>query len=92
MQRKILFVVICAMLAAVIGVSILSYTFTRPVRMLADGMRKVETGDFEVQIKTEKKDEMGQLIRTFNYMVREIHKLVHAGNISGYPPAIQPHH
>lgn len=77
LQRKILFVVICVMLAAVIGVSILSYTFTRPVRMLADGMRKVETGDFEVQIKTEKKDEMGQLIRTFNYMVREIHKLVH---------------
>lgn len=76
LQRQILFIVICAMLAAVAGVSILSYTFTRPVRMLAEGMRKVETGNFEVQIETEKKDEMGQLIRTFNYMVREIHKLI----------------
>ena len=44
--------------------------------------RQVETGDFEVQIKTEKKDEMGQLIRTFNYMVREIHKLVHVVSVS----------
>lgn len=76
LRRGIFYTVLFAMLAAVLGVYILSYTFTKPVKILSGAMKRVENGDFEVQVATDKKDEMGQLIRAFNYMVREIRNLI----------------
>jgi signal transduction histidine kinase len=45
---------------------------TTPVQKLLWGMQKVEAGDLAGVIPSRRKDELGQLIRQFNQMVREL--------------------
>jgi two-component system NtrC family sensor kinase len=44
----------------------------RPVRALVDGTRRVAEGDLSTTIPAERKDEMGELARAFNEMVRHL--------------------
>ena len=41
----------------------------RPMRLLTTGARKVEQGDFDVQLEPRSSDEIGNLTRSFNTMV-----------------------
>lgn len=56
--------------------AILSFVFARlivrPINQLRDATRKVSSGDFSVQIKNNSNTDVGQLIRDFNQMVREL--------------------
>lgn len=46
--------------------------FTRPIRTLARGTRAVAKGDYSLNMPTERKDELGQLITSFNDMIQKI--------------------
>jgi two-component system, sensor histidine kinase YesM len=64
-------------LAAAILISWWSSNFiTRGIRELAEKMRFVEVGDFDVQINSERSDEIGMLSRSFDQMVRRIKELI----------------
>lgn len=66
-----------AMLLAVL----LTNKITLPLRRLQESMKAVEQGDFEVEIANPNmKDEIGNLIRSFQIMVRKIKQLIEHNN------------
>jgi len=58
-------------LVIVIGF-ILAETLTRPLRDMARLVQKVAEGDYDVEIKVESKDEIGQLAESFNTMTKRL--------------------
>lgn len=49
---------------------------TRRINELKNSMEKVENGDFDAVINTQDKDEIGDLIHSFNSMTRQIKNLI----------------
>ncbi|MEI6047221.1 MAG: HAMP domain-containing protein, partial [Chloroflexota bacterium] len=49
-------------------------SFTRPLQLLLQGVKKVDQGDFEVEVPIRALDEIGQLARSFNNMVVSIRR------------------
>lgn len=64
----LLFVIVVAMAVGVV----LSRRVTRRVADLADATEKVGAGDLTVQVPTDARDEVGELTRAFNDMVRDL--------------------
>ncbi|RED64767.1 sensor histidine kinase [Cohnella lupini] len=62
-------------LTSVIGV-IISYSMTRPLKKLTGLMKTVEMGDFQVDLKVQRGDEVGMLARSFNSMIATIRDLI----------------
>jgi signal transduction histidine kinase len=48
------------------------WRFTRPIKELSTAARKVASGDFEVQVASERRDEMGTLASAFNEMTAKL--------------------
>ena len=76
LREAIVGLVLLTMLAAGVGIFILSYTFTRPIGRLKNAMKQVEAGDFEIQVESKAHDEIGMLIHSFNYMVSRLRQLI----------------
>jgi nitrogen fixation/metabolism regulation signal transduction histidine kinase len=58
-------------IALAVGI-VISRRVTRRISLLADATRRVGGGDLEVQVPTDLRDEIGELTRDFNEMVRDI--------------------
>jgi two-component system sensor histidine kinase YesM len=71
--------IIVALFAAVIFLLLvsfcMSYDFIFSINILVSGMEKVQKGEEDVQVKLDRKDELGFLGQAFNTMVREIKTL-----------------
>jgi signal transduction histidine kinase len=48
------------------------WRFTRPIKDLAVAARNVASGDFDVQVQTDRRDEMGTLATAFNEMTAKL--------------------
>ena len=51
-------------------------SMTKGISQLSAGIKRFETGDFDVQIDNPGTDEIGQLSSTFNHMVNQINDLI----------------
>lgn len=87
--NSIITMIIVALIVAVAGAAAASvFTsgfITRRINKLKNSMAKVENGDFDAVIDTQDKDEIGDLIHSFNSMTRQIKNLitqVYEGRIS----------
>lgn len=69
------FVVLCTFGVSMIIMAI-SYTMTKPLQQLSEAMQRMQSGDFSQQINTERRDEIGRLIHSFNYMAKKINTLI----------------
>jgi HAMP domain-containing protein/HPt (histidine-containing phosphotransfer) domain-containing protein len=58
-------------LALTLGLFI-SFRIMRPVKALAEGVRRIGAGDYEQHIETGSKDELADLARAFNDMARDL--------------------
>lgn len=58
---------------------VLSVNVTRPLRKLRSLMRQAETGNLSVVFPAEYDDEVGQLGRSFNKMLAQLHTLIEEG-------------
>lgn len=56
---------------------IISRFFSKPIKKLQSLMKRVEEGDLDVCFKVQSHDEIGELGRGFNHMVRNIKELMH---------------
>lgn len=45
---------------------------TMPIQQLAEGTRKIASGELDVSLETSSEDEVGTLVRSFNQMAREL--------------------
>jgi len=50
----------------------------KPVRTLHDGITELSKGNLDLQIATDRSDELGQLIHSFNDMINRIKERIHA--------------
>ncbi|MDR1771124.1 MAG: sensor histidine kinase [Hungatella sp.] len=55
---------------------LLVYTMARPIKRLSMAMGQVQKGDFTVRVPGKRKDEIGELTESFNYMLEEINTLI----------------
>ena len=71
---------LCLLAAAIItAITVwVSYSFTRPVRILQAAMRQVGDGNLDTRIAEWRNDEFGDLYDGFNRLVKEIDQLIHA--------------
>ena len=76
LRKQIIYIVILFLLVSFIMSIILAYTLTKPMKKLSEAMKVAEKGEFNIQIVTRRKDEIGSLIRSFNYMINEIKLLI----------------
>ena len=61
------------LMTAIIAISF-TRRITRPIIDLTEATKRVAEGDFSIQIITQRDDELGILIRSFNSMVQELEK------------------
>lgn len=69
---------------------ILSLMYTKPIHRVVNAARNVAAGDLSPELYTDRKDEIGELTRTFNFMVQRLReeraleeKLREAEHLSG---------
>ena len=60
---------------AVFGVSVLSYYLLRPVRELVAATNRMAEGNLNQEIPLRSRDELGDLTRSFNHMVKNIARI-----------------
>lgn len=65
-----------ALIIALIIAMFVSRQITKPLRSLHQKMKRVQTGDFNIQLVVQSTDEVGKLTQSFNRMTDEIHTLV----------------
>lgn len=61
-----------AVIFLVIIVNILSYRISNPIIKLQRATDQLSLGNTEIQVKTSSKDEIGELVRSFNKMTKEL--------------------
>ena len=63
-------------LAIAAVIVLLVYTMAGPIKGLSRAMGQVQKGDFTVRVPNKRKDEIGELTESFNYMLEEINTLI----------------
>ena len=75
--RNLTFAVIILEILFFFGIAyLISRTLTQPIRRLRTLMRQVENGNLDVQFSSSYHDEIGQLGRSFNKMIKQIQLLI----------------
>lgn len=68
----IMIMAVCSLLLCIMAAGVMSNYLTAPVKRLSEAMERVENGDLDVQIRSRRKDELGQLSTSFDGMTRQI--------------------
>jgi len=76
LQSFIMLFVLASTLITSFIIMVISYTMTRPINLLAKAMKNVQEEDFSMQIQNKRKDEIGKLIDSFNFMRNRINSLI----------------
>ncbi len=63
------------LICAVLGVTLLAYYLLRPVRSLVAATNRIAQGDLNHTIPVQTRDELGDLTRSFNHMVRNLSRI-----------------
>lgn len=77
LRGTIAMIVLSAVLVALVIVTAISYSITAPIRELSNAMKQVEAENFDIEIRSKRRDEIGRLIISFNYMVGKIRQLIY---------------
>jgi two-component system, NtrC family, sensor kinase len=71
-QKRAIQVVALTLGFAILGLSVLSYFILRPVRDLVTATQQIAAGDLNQEIPIHSSDELGDLTRSFNRMVKNL--------------------
>ncbi len=74
-KTKVIQTVAVTLLVTLLGVYILSYNLSRPVRRLVSATNRLASGDLDQEIPVKSRDELGDLTRSFNRMVRNLARI-----------------
>lgn len=74
-QIAIITIFLC-LCAAVMSISATSNILTKRIIYLQDNMRRVENGNFSIDVKDDSLDEVGYLINGFGRMVKKLNELI----------------
>jgi len=74
-QTRVLQVVALTLVFAIVGVSLLSFFMLRPVRNLVAATHQIAAGDLNQEIPVHSGDELGDLTRSFNRMIKNLARI-----------------
>ncbi len=69
------FYTLMLLVATTLVTGLFVWRFTRPIKDLSVAARRVATGDFEVRVPSDRRDEMGALSAAFNDMIARVGRL-----------------
>lgn len=72
LDRRVLLIALCALLASLVGALFLARSISRPVRELARVAERVGQGDYQGDIDLKRNDELGVLAKTFQKMQTDL--------------------
>ncbi len=72
LDRRVLLIALCALLASLVGALFLARSISRPVRELARVAERVGQGDYQGNIDLKRNDELGVLAKTFQKMQTDL--------------------
>ncbi len=81
-KRIMIFVTFQIVCLGVLLAFILVRIIINPLERLAQATKKVAIGDFSIEVEVKQKDEIGELANSFNFMTRNLRKLI--GEIEEY--------
>ncbi len=70
--RMVVTLTLAMILLGVAGSFLLGRRIARPVRQLIEASQEIGSGNYEYRIKEQRNDELGQLMRSFNNMAKEL--------------------
>lgn len=76
LTMKLSLVLLIVMLLLFLCSILVSRSVTKPIGKMAEAMKKVETGNWEVSLQMKGRDEIARLSCSFDQMVRKVHSLV----------------
>ncbi|WP_367567441.1 sensor histidine kinase [Lacrimispora sp.] len=76
LNSSIWLVVLGSAFGSAVVIALLVYAMARPIKRLSRAMGQVQKGDFTVRVPGNRKDEIGKLTESFNYMLDEINTLI----------------
>ncbi len=74
-KRVIFFTLFLVLFIGSLLILFASRYFVKPIKKLTDAAKEMATGNFSVRLKSKDKDEVGELITSFNYMASELGKI-----------------
>ncbi len=72
----VIFLLVIPLLVILFGIFGMNRLIVRPISYLANAMKNVEKGDFNVEVQIKRDDEIGELAKTFNIMASEINRKI----------------
>lgn len=76
LRKSIMFLVMACMLGVGVVTALISYYLTKPIDRLSAAMKQVQKGDFEIRVPNKRRDEIGKLTDSFNFMIGKMSSLV----------------
>jgi signal transduction histidine kinase len=74
-NRMLLLILILGLLIGSLCILIVARYLVKPIQTLTEANKRIAKGDFDVEIKTKRADEMGILTQSFNEMASELKQL-----------------
>lgn len=74
LQRRILGLGALVAILFLAAAALLARSVTRPLLALADGARRLGSRNFDIRLKVESHDEIGQLAESFNHMAEDLER------------------
>lgn len=74
----VVFSILCVFLSVIVSL-VVSKSIAKPMTELNDAMKYAEKGRFDIQLKSDRKDEVGQVTRRFNKMVCRLESFFNQG-------------
>ena len=75
LKRQLIYITLILIIAAVIISYLMSKTFTKPILEIIMVSKKMASGNFDDRIQNKRKDEIGSLAETINFMGQELSKI-----------------
>ena len=72
LQRRLFLITGVILAAALFAGLLLSYRITRPIQALVQGSKKIAEGDLSARVEVSRRDEIGDLARSFNTMAEAL--------------------
>ncbi len=83
LEKTLLILAITGLIVSIILSLWVARSIAQPVRELAEGARRIEEGDYEHQVVTKRRDEIGTLATAFNKMSRGLAERDRVRNLLG---------
>ena len=83
LKKTLQFFFIAALFLSLLGAIFIARRVTKPVEQLTEGAKKIESGNYDTQIKVKQKDEIGRLATSFNRMSKGLAEKEKVRNLLG---------